>query len=105
MDKECDVGVQCAYSNRHGDSVSIPDGDSTMTHMSSRIVEQGLNVKIWNIDAHAKYDQNRRGYEGRVGKYLPTGAQSQLFIDKTRLTSSKITHSFVDAFSVSLSIS
>ena len=60
-------------------------------------------LKAYNIDAHAKYDQKRRGRKGQVGKCLPAIPQSPFFLGKIWLTSSKINHSYAEAFSVSLS--
>lgn len=38
--------------------------------MSARLCRKVRTVKIQNKDAHAKYNQSRRGCESRVGKYL-----------------------------------
>ena len=73
MDFECNAGAPCAYRNCHGNSVFIPDGDSTKppSPMSTRVVDE--------IDAHAKDDQQRRAREAQISKYLPTCPQSSLF--------------------------
>jgi hypothetical protein len=102
VDKECNVCVPGADRNCHGNSVPIPDGDSTETQ-SYRVLF-ACAVKIENIDARAKYDQSRRGCEGQVGKYLPTSSQTSFFFSKRWLTDSKIIHSFAEASSISSNI-
>jgi hypothetical protein len=74
VDLECNAGVPCAYRNRYGNYIFIPDGDSTkpLSHMNTRIADE--------IDAHANDDQQRRAREAQVSKYLPTGPQSSLFL-------------------------
>ena len=74
MDKESNIGSPCACRNRHGNSVPIPDRDSTMSpsHECS-LGGRSAQAKYIEMDAHAKYDQKRRAREGRIGKYLPKG--------------------------------
>lgn len=56
------------------------------------------------MDAHAKYDQKRRACESRIGKYLTIVLSHHPFLEKKLLTSSKMTHSFSEALSISPSI-
>ena len=61
VDEEGNVGVPCAYCNRHGNSVPIPDRNSERppSHIEHALWKV-CAVKIKQIDAHAKYDQDRR---------------------------------------------
>ena len=61
-------------------------------------------MKVWQIDVHPKYDQRRRGHEAQGTKYLPRSTQRHSSSEKRWLTTSKITHSFSDRYSVSPSI-
>ena len=59
MDFECNVGTPCENRNRHGNSVFIPDGDSTKPpHVSARIVE-GLNLQNYREWTHMRRTINR----------------------------------------------
>ena len=91
MDKKYNVGGPYAHRNCHGNSVLIPDGDST--NSKSPISTPAV---IHIIDAHANYDQKRRSREGHGGKQLPTGPQTSLFIKNGWLTIAKIAHVFAE---------
>jgi len=66
--------------------------------------KQVCAMKIEKIDAHAKYDQKRRGGNSQGDKYLPTGPQYSFSVGNGRLTSSNITHNFAEASCISTSV-
>jgi hypothetical protein len=99
VDKECNVSSPCANRNCHGNSVPIPDGDSTKSKLPI-----SAPVGIHKIDAHANYDQKRRGREGQGGKQLPTGPRTSFFINKGWVTTEKITPIFAEVIGVSSSV-
>lgn len=100
MNKERNIGTPCTHRNHHSSSVPIPDRNSTKPppQMSARFVEEDMRYESIEIDVHAKYNQSRRGRESKIGKYLPTGPQSWLFLEERWLTDSKIIHSFPGYF-------
>jgi hypothetical protein len=71
VDLECKASIPCADRNRNGNSVPIPDGDSTKpsSRMSARIVE-GLDLQIIE-------NASGRTCEGQSAEKRPRGPSKQ----------------------------